>query len=199
MTLGKNICFGTAILLFAALLARSQSNCTACNGVCQSPRNVKPIPFPGPYNGNPSHRPDSFITNIQGADTIVYEGQTLVRCDQHYHVPVENTQGCIGEKEGTLPPPGQTPREGQWVEIHTVYAPHLSSRPDCADALDHNLECCEGTPIVVRGFSARVADNPSAGPLSFSHPTCVHWQNGQALTPAQERRARRPERSGAFC
>lgn len=167
MSLKKGICVGVTLLLTTILgvQAHSQSACP----VPQSPRNVNPQPWPGVYNGTPPDRKESFVTDVVGAATIKYKGQTLKRCDQHYHVPVENTQGCHGEKTGTLPPPGQVPPPDQWIEIHTVYAPEIDPDPKCADGLDHDLKCCKGEPVVVRGFSARVTLNgtpvPAATPI----------------------------------
>lgn len=145
-----------ATLLFVAAVAMQGNSQTTCP-VPQSPRDINPKPFPGVYNGTPPSRPDSVVTDIVGAATIKYQGQTLHRCDQHYHVPVENTQGCQGEKTGTPPPKGEVPPEGQWIEVHTVYAAEVNPKPECADGLDHALECCAKPPIVVRGFSAKVA------------------------------------------
>lgn len=156
MTRKKGICFGATLLLATILGVQgySQQECPP-----QSPRNVNPVPWPGVYNGTPPDRKESFVTDIVGAATIKYKGQTLKRCDQHYHVPVENTQGCDGEKTGTLPPPGRVPPPNQWIEIHTVYAPDIDPDPKCADGLDHDLKCCKGEPVVVRGFSAKVTLN----------------------------------------
>jgi hypothetical protein len=165
MTPGKGICVGTTILLFFVLTTRNQALAQECP-VKQSPRNIQAEPFPGPYNGTPTHRPDSVVTNIDAAATITYEGKVLTRCDQHYHVPVENTQGCPHEKVGEVKIPEREPLpEGQWVEVHTVYA--LEVEPGC-DGLDHNLRCCIKEPFVVRGFSARVKNtvgSKSGGPL----------------------------------
>lgn len=142
------------LVVAAAVRGNSQTTCP----VPQSPRDINPKPFPGVYNGTPPSRPESEVTDIVGAATIRYKGQTLQRCDQHYHVPVENIQGCRGEKT-VIPAPKneEVPPEGQWVEVHTVYAAEVSSKPECADGLDHALECCTKPPFVVRGFNAKVA------------------------------------------
>ena len=167
MRLNNIISWGMAILLSAVVAAQGQNSPQACT-IFQSPRNVNPKPWPGVYNGNPPNRERSLVTRVNGAATIVYNDQTLVRCDQHYHVPVENTQGCDGETTGKLPPPGEVPDVNQWVEVHTVYAPGLKPTEDCKDALDHNLQCCVGDPIVVRGFSARV--RAGEGPVPVIQP-----------------------------
>ncbi|HEY6248572.1 MAG TPA: hypothetical protein VI685_01350 [Candidatus Angelobacter sp.] len=163
MTLKKATWLGATLLLVAALAARgySQNDCK----IPQSPRNVTPKPFPGVYNGTPPVRADSLITDIVGAATIKYQGQTLYRCDQHYHVPVENTQGCPKEKAA---PKGEVPRRGQWIEVHTVYAavsPSVSPECPYPDKLDHSgLGCCQKAPFVVRGFSAQVSSDGRSVP-----------------------------------
>jgi len=166
MTLQKASHFAATLLFVAALAVRgySQNDCP----IPQSPRNIDPKPFPGVYNGTPPSRPDSWVTGIVGAATIQYQGQTLYRCDQHYHVPVENTQGCPGEKDGTLPPKGEVPPPEQWIEVHTVYAatrPVVTPECPYPDKLDHSgLGCCQKAPFVVRGFSAKVTSGGSIVP-----------------------------------
>jgi hypothetical protein len=152
MALKKATCFAATFLFVTALAVRGYSQ--ACP--FQSPRNIKPVPFPGVYNGTPPSRPDSLVTDIVGAETIKYHGQILQRCDQHYHVPVENPQGCRDEQTGKPPEPDKVPNPGQWIEVHTVYAAEVSSDPKCSDRLDHALACCVKPPFVVRGFSARL-------------------------------------------
>ena len=162
MTSGKGIWLATAILLSVVLTAQTKTqtqtkqSAEACS-IPQSPRNIQAYPFPGGlYDGK---RPDSFVTDVDGAKTIKYKGQTLLRCDQHYHVPVENTQGCPNERSGTPPHDGPPPPD-QWVEIHTVYSPQIKDAPECKDPVDQNLSCCLGEPKVVRGFSAKVENTP---------------------------------------
>lgn len=157
----KKVSLIAATLLFVAAVAVRGNSQTKCD-IFQSPRDINPDPFPGVYNGTPPSRPNSVVTDIVGAATIQYQGQTLYRCDQHYHVPVENTQGCKGEK--TVIPASkkeEVPPKDQWIEVHTVYAaaPPVVS-PNCPDPnkLDTpGLGCCQKEPFVVRGFSAKVA------------------------------------------
>jgi hypothetical protein len=101
--------------------------------------------------------------------TVQYQGHTLHICDQHYHVPVENWQGCKNEKDG-LPPAHGTPPVNQWIEVHTVYALEVDSAAGCADGPDRNLACCKKPPFVVRGFSAKVT-SPIPSPPPITQPT----------------------------
>jgi len=97
-------------------------------------------------------------------DTITYQRLELHLCDRHYHVPVENVQGCPNEKKdlrgadkkanelGPLPP-------GQWIEVHTVYAAEVSKDEKCKEGYDHGLKCCTAPPFVVLGYSAQIGDS----------------------------------------
>ena len=152
------------VIAFMVLAVRSYPQ-SAC--VNQSPRNVlyqPPLgtaPAPGlDYNFKSTKPVVSF-----GADdtTVNYQGRVLHMCDQHYHVPVENVQGCPKEKQGVAPPHGQPAPVGQWIEVHTVYAAEVDHSGDCAEGLDHNLTCCKKPPFVVRGYSAEVMA-PSGSP-----------------------------------
>jgi hypothetical protein len=123
-------------------------------GVPQSPRNVNPTTTPSPYlctvNG-------SLVSVSQSQDYVDLRArpgvcpQRLVRCGQHYHAPVENVQGCPGETT-LMPLSGKTPGIGQWIEVHTVYAPD-ARRTGCDP---EGLDCCVGHPVLVLGFSAKV-------------------------------------------
>jgi hypothetical protein len=142
-------------------------------GVPQSPRNVNPMATPSPYlctvNG-------SLVTVSRSQNSVVLRArpgacaQSLVRCGQHYHAPVENVQGCPGETV-LMPLSGKTPSPGQWIEVHTLYAPVAKPRGTCDP---EKLDCCVGHPVLVLGFSAKVvADNvdkpiltPTTGPLA---------------------------------
>ena len=108
--------------------------------------------------------------------TIQYQGQTLHICDQHYHVPVENVQGCSDEKKGTPPEHGPPP-VGQWIEVHTVYAAVVDSSPKCADGPDNNLGCCKMPPFVVRAFNAKVSPQRSSPPpiVQPDHGILAEW------------------------
>ena len=148
-----------ALLLFLARGYAQQSPCP----VPQSPRIVNTGQESGVEYNFVSTRP--LITEPVAAETIKFRGQTLYRCDQHYHVPVETPQGIPQEQIGLPQPNGTPPRTGQWVEVHTVYAAGRSSAPACRDFLDHDLVCCTQQPVVVRGFSAKVT--PSGSPSSL--------------------------------
>ena len=141
-------------------------------GVPQSPRNVNPVAMPSPYlctvNG-------SLVSVSQSQDYVDLRArpgtcaQRLVRCGQHYHAPVENVQGCPGETV-LNPLSGKTPRPGQWIEVHTVYAPEAKTHGCDPEGLD----CCVGHPVLVLGFSAKVVAGtidrpiltPTTGPLA---------------------------------
>lgn len=155
-----------SFLLLAALAARGAEP-PLCEGVPQSPRNVNPRP-PSPYDERsrnsmvvkvgPEERWVDF--QLRPTDSI----QRLVLCGQHYHAPVETVQGCPGETEVIVAPParpGAAPGPGQWIEVHTVYAPHF--KEPCDDFQD--LSCCVGAPVLVRGFSAKVVDGSADGPI----------------------------------
>lgn len=100
-------------------------------------------------------------TVVQGVkDTIIYTppGGTatrLRRCGQHYHCRIENLQpDCPGQvaREVGTPPLCAQPSVDSWVEIHTVYAPKV--RGQGCDK--ETLNCCEGLPVVVKAYHARV-------------------------------------------
>lgn len=159
-----------AMLLLFAIPALTQQTCTN-----QSPRNVtikQDSPKRVPYN-YVAQIP--LVTRIEAdwPDKIYYQKQTLSRCDQHYHAPVENIQGCDGEKPGAAESEA-TPPAGQWIEVHTVYALEVSDSPDCADRLDHGLSCCKKPPFVVVAYSAKIAaDQPPPNPPVLKPPTAA--------------------------
>lgn len=146
--------------LLLSVTASTQDTCTN-----QSPRNVNDrfnSPEAAPYNyvsRTPLVIP---TTNPQWPEAVYYQKRALHRCDQHYHAPVENVQGCPGEKE---PPSGSEPipGEGKWVEIHTVYALGVKNDGECSDHLDHNLACCTAPPFVVIAYNAKIG--PNATPI----------------------------------
>jgi hypothetical protein len=162
----KNIIFFAFCLVALALLVArgySQSSC-----INQSPRDLT---LNRPANGEPpvlgldyNYRSGTPLV-IPVDRTVQYQGQTLHICDQHYHVPVENLQGCMDEKVGK-PPDHGAPPVGQWIEFHTVYALVVDSAAGCAEGPDRDLACCRTPPFVVRAFSAKVAaPQPSAPPV----------------------------------
>ncbi|HEY7403525.1 MAG TPA: hypothetical protein VIB39_08390 [Candidatus Angelobacter sp.] len=156
------------LILLVVFAARGYSQTTCIN---QSPRDItlqkaeldaKP-PVAGLDYNYTSATP---LINPLDARTIQYQGQTLHLCDQHYHVPVENVQGCTNEHDGNPPDHGPPP-VNQWIEFHSVYAMVVDSSPECANGPDNNLACCKTPPFVVRAFSAKVsAPRPSPTPVT---------------------------------
>jgi hypothetical protein len=151
-----------ALLVLGALATRGAA-APPC-AVPQSPRDVNPNAKPSPYNGTST---SSVVVSVSPTeDSLQFRPrnggavQTLVRCGQHYHVPVETVQGCAGEIE-VITPPGKTPGPGQWIEVHTVYAPRVTK--PCENP--EGLGCCEGQPVLVRGFSAKVVHGVGNGPI----------------------------------
>jgi hypothetical protein len=97
----------------------------------------------------------------------------LQRCGQHYHCRIENWQPeCLGQEARELgrPPLCAQPSEDSWVEIHTVYAPR--NRGQGCDK--ETLNCCEGLPVVVKAFHAKV--RPGGTPV----PIPVLWEQPSA-------------------
>ncbi|HKD82537.1 MAG TPA: hypothetical protein VKH81_22800 [Candidatus Angelobacter sp.] len=178
------------ILLSAVALiglpARSYSQSACIN---QSPRNVlyqPPIGAPPAPGLDYNYKSTAPVVTF-GADptTVNYQGRVLHVCDQHYHVPVENVQGCTNEKQGVPPPHGTPPPVGQWIEVHTVYAAEVDNSPECAGAPDRNLACCKKPPFVVRGFSARVAQPSGSSAPPIPQPATgllVEW-SGSNTSP----------------
>lgn len=159
---------------FIMLTARGYSQ-TAC--VNQSPRNVlyqPPLgtsPAPGLDYNYKSTKP--VVTFGADPRTVNFQGRVLHLCDQHYHVPVENIQGCPNEQQGVPPPHGTPAPVGQWIEVHSVYAAEVDNSPACAEKLDNNLTCCKKPPFVVRGYSAKVTP-----PSGSSTPPIPQPDNG---------------------
>src|SRR5215472_14398012 len=156
----------TSLVIFVAQ-GYAQSAC-----INQSPRDLtlqKPLDGRPPVAGlDYNYTSGTPLMSPIDAKTVQYQGQTLHICDQHYHVPVENVQGCTDEKKGTPPDHGPPP-VGQWIEIHTVYAAEVDSSPECADGPDKNLACCKKPPFVVRAFNAKVSP-PVASPPPITQP-----------------------------
>src|SRR5262249_41541260 len=107
-------------------------------------------------------------------DTIVYtprgggKPETLRRCGQHYHYPIENLQP-LGPGQPTPGTEGGKPAAGDWVEVHTVYA--LKLNPEPCDP--ETLQCCLVGPFVVLGYHAKVTAG-AGGKESGSVP--VQWK-----------------------
>lgn len=138
----------------------------------QSPRELDRGARPSPYELTSQ---SSIVGRVEPG-SIVYlprvggETVTLYRCGQHYHRPIENLQGCPGEKattggedeaaeaaEAAGPPP-----PGTWVEIHTVYAANQNAPAGCDP---ETLSCCTDPPFLVRAFNATVTPRGEPGPI----------------------------------
>lgn len=168
MRLVKSVFPGVVLLLLGLSVGGAAPLPLPCPNY-QSPRNVNPNAKPWPYNGRSDR---SIVVSISPSqDQLQYRPretaaeETLYRCGQHYHVPVEDVQGCTGEAEVITPPvspPGKEPAPGQWIEVHTAYS---SNRPpsDCADP--ESLDCCTGKTVLVLGFSAKVAEKGDNLPI----------------------------------
>jgi hypothetical protein len=151
---------GALIAVALSLPAAAQeSQCP----IPQSPRSIDRQAYPSPYNGTYS---TSIVAEQANPDVLAYlarpgvTSQTLLRCGQHYHFPIETPQGCPGEK----PAPGEAaekPKPGQWIEVHTVYAAKV--RP--CDCDPETLDCCEAGPFVVRAFAAKVTAGGEPEPI----------------------------------
>jgi hypothetical protein len=150
MTLLKTAVWSAVLLLAVSLPGTAQPQPSCPNP--QSPRNLNPSSS-SLYDRTSRN---SIVQWTPPATSVQYYArpgctpQRLVRCGQHYHAPVENTQGCLGET-------GQG-----WVEIHTVFAAELSSNPDCDPV---TLDCCKTGPFVVLAYSARVTPGGVATPI----------------------------------
>ena len=157
VTLGRA---AAAVLLCVSLTPAALAGGPVCSNP-QSPRNIDPKAVPSPYNGTST---TSIVTKVM-PDSIVYtpraggEAQTLRRCGQHYHFPIENPQGCRAEVPCAAPQ--EQPAPGQWVEIHTVYAAKV--RTENCDP--ETLDCCAEAPFLVRAFAAKVTAGGSYQPI----------------------------------
>jgi hypothetical protein len=107
---------------------------------------------------------------------VEYQRIELELCDRHYHTPVENVQGCPGEK----PPPGsasaakksEPPPVGSWVEVHKVYAAAVDHTGECSIGHDHDLKCCAKPPFVVLGYVAQIEEKDNTpAPVNFAEWT----------------------------
>jgi len=154
-----------AVVLLAAAAAGADQAPACANG--QSPRNVDRRADPSPYQLT-GHT--SFIGRTEPG-SLVYlprpggEPQTLYRCGQHYHFPIETPQGCRGETPEASTKAASTkaapPPPGSRIEIHTVYAANRAAPPGCDP---ETLGCCTDPPFLVRAFSATVSER-GEGPI----------------------------------
>jgi hypothetical protein len=153
----------SAVLLLAAVAAVAARGDTA-GAYCanaQSPRDLDRAATPSPYQLAAGA---SFIKPA-GTRLAVYlprpggAPQTLHRCGQHYHLPIENPQGCENEAPAAAEAP---PPPGTRIEIHTVYAANPVPPPGCDP---ETLACCTEGPFLVRAFSATVKAGGGDGPI----------------------------------
>lgn len=170
-------------LLIAAAPAWGGEEGPVCDNA-QSPRNVDRRAHPSPYQLTSQ---DSFVGRV-GADSIVYlprpggAPQTLYRCGQHYHFPIETPQGCKGEGAMNEPASHAVPPPGSRVEIHTAYAANRDAPPDCDP---ETLACCTDPPFLVRAFSATVTEGGEAGPIVTPDGRPLAEWSGSTTGPEQ--------------
>src|SRR5215831_19321370 len=183
-----SLCLIVSIL---SLAAQGFSQAEPC--VNQSPRDLK---IDLARLDPPAHAKDfDFVSRIPlvkllPSGKLLYQRQELVACDIHYHLPVENLQGCPDEtKELGLDERGR-PRKGQWVEVHRVFALKNAPAEECLVVGDHELACCAVPPFVVMAHSFRVSDHSNLSP----EPDTDEWSGsttgkedptGCKSTPAQ--------------
>ena len=168
-----------AALLLAAACASAAPEGAYCPDA-QSPRNIDPA-RPSLYQLAAG---TSFVEGA-GAESAVYlprpggAPRTLHRCGQHYHLPIENPQGCDGEAGGQEAPPPP----GTRIEIHTVYAANAVPPPGCDP---ETLACCTEGPFLVRAFSATVTAGGKDGPISVpaGHPL-AEWSGSTTGAEAE--------------
>src|ERR1700680_4249157 len=127
--------------------AKAAAKCSGCDN-CQSPRDLSAaMPDPRP----------SIVRPGPNDATIYYrpEPQALRRCSQHYHCSLENRQPCNSRSAVATQPLSncKAPSAGDWVEVHTVYAPRLGDR---CNGNYESTDCCEGDPKVVLAYHAKV-------------------------------------------
>ncbi len=176
----RPIGFGAALLI-CALSARGSDEGLTCSNP-QSPRKIDLQAHPSPYDGV-SH---TSIVKVLTPDSIAYTPraggppQPLRRCGQHYHLPIEDPQGCPDEIT-----PSPEPKPGNRIEVHTVYA--FKVRTDGCDP--ETLGCCEAGPFLVRAFSAKVTamgtDEAIVPPAGFPLAEWSGSTTGPEKEPAQ--------------
>lgn len=154
-----------------AAKAKAAATCGGCAN-CQSPR-VIPASIPDVPTSIVRPGPD---------DASVYytqerEPKRLLRCSQHYHCAIENHQSCNSRSAVAAHPPAtcRPPQAGDWVEIHTVFAPTVGTR--CGGNYE-STDCCEGEPKIVLAYQARVTSDVLPGPVP------VYWGPVPGPVPA---------------
>ncbi len=178
----KSALLGGVLLLASVAAGGAAVQQTACP-VPQSPRNMQ-----GPYDGASTQ---SIVTGISPTqDELHYRARqpgapdlTLYRCGQHYHVPVEDVQGCRGEADVTSLPASAAPwvpSPDQWIEVHTAYS---SVKPPVPCPDPESLNCCDGT-VLVLGFSAKVSAMPGGSQPILTPPAhqYVEWSGSNTGT-----------------
>jgi len=161
MTVLKSAGVGAVLLL--ALAAPGAAQQPSCPNP-QSPRNLDPAAVPSVYDQTSRQ---SIVEWLPPATSVQYRArpgcapQILQLCGQHYHAPIENTQGCQGEPKEPGKAGGEV-KPGDRVEIHTVYASRVHPFSGCDPV---TLDCCEAGPFVVLAYSATVTAGGQAEPI----------------------------------
>jgi hypothetical protein len=151
--------------------AKAAASCGGCLN-CQSPR-VLPESI--------HEVPHSMVRPGPDDATIYYtdmpEQKLLHRCSQHYHCSIENRQTCNGPSAIASRPRSECGplHAGEWVEIHTVYAPTVGTG---CDGNYESTRCCEGDPKIVLAYHARVTSDILPGPVP------VYWGQVPGPVPA---------------
>jgi hypothetical protein len=138
--------------------ADAKPKCGGCDN-CQSPR-ILPASMPDTAHSIVDPGPDDA--------TILYTptGQPLRRCSQHFHCSIENRQQCNSAGATRAHEECGPSHVGDWVEIHTVYAPRIGT--GCGGNYE-STDCCEGDPKVVLAYHAKVTADTLSGPVP------VYW------------------------
>jgi hypothetical protein len=147
---------------------KAAATCGGCAN-CQSPR-VIPASIPVAPSIVAPGPDDNKVYYTAG-------GRTLLRCSQHYHCAIENHQTCNSKSAIATHPPDtcRAPQAGDWVEIHTVFAPTVGT--GCQGNYE-STDCCEGEPKIVLAYHARVTSDVLPGPVP------VYWGRVRGPVPA---------------
>src|SRR5262249_26279403 len=112
---GSSTLLTLSLLTLAFFMVRGYSQSTCIN---QSPRDLtlnRTTNEPPVMGLDYNYHSTAPLVVPESDTTVEYQGHKLHICDRHYHVPVENVQGCKDEKVGT---PQKPPPVGQWIEFH---------------------------------------------------------------------------------
>lgn len=161
LKIARVACLGGSLLV--ALAAAGTGQQPSCPNP-QTPRNLDPK-VSGLYD---KVTRSSIVNWAPPAQSVEYRArpecapQKLLRCGQHYHFPVENTQGCQGEaRSRNAARAAAEPQPGDLVEVHTVFASKV--RASGCDPV--TLDCCEKGPFLVLAYAAKVTAGGAAVPI----------------------------------